>query len=74
MHPRVLQTQGEEPKEFLQLFPKYQVVDPTEALESGLNRVEFIDHATRLFVLVFDGVRAKLGANPYGPCVASPVR
>jgi len=54
------QAQGEEPKEFLYLFPKFQVVDPDEATESGLNHVEFADHPTRLYMLVFDGIRAKL--------------
>ena len=57
---RPAQTQGDEPADFLRLFPSYQVVGPKEALASGLNRVEFADHPTRLFVLVFDGVRARL--------------
>jgi len=54
------QAQGEEPKEFLYLFSKFQVVAPDEATESGLNHVEFADHPTRLYMLVFDGIRAKL--------------
>jgi hypothetical protein len=66
----VTQAQGEEPPEFLALFPRYRITAAAEALPAGLAPVEFALHPTRLFVLVFAGTRATLDlVRPVKVCV-----
>lgn len=52
--------QGEETDDFRHLFLRIEYVAEDKATESGLYRVSLEEHPTRLFILVFDGLRVKL--------------
>lgn len=51
--------QGEEPDDFLSLFTRFELVKEAEATESGLYHIGAVEHPTRLFVVVFEGRRAR---------------